>query len=305
MSAASPAAMSSLPPVRVAALGVGVALLVLGLKFVAYRLTGSVALYSDALESIINVVASGAALLALWVAARPADASHPYGHTKAEYLSAVVEGVLIVLAALSILRVAVPELSHPRVVDAPWLGLGINLGASIINLIWASVLLRFGKASRSPALTADGKHVMSDVVTSVGVLIGVVLARFTGWHVLDPLLALLVAVNILWSGWGLLSSSVGGLMDAGVDPDTDTQLRRIISEEAIGALEIHDLRTRHSGQLTFVEFHLVVPSEMTVRDAHTICDRLEDAIQRVIGGAHVTIHVEPQDQAKHSGVLVI
>ena len=298
----SPAAAS---PVRVAAIGVGVALLVLGLKFLAYRLTGSVALFSDALESIINVVSAGGALLALWVAARPADASHPYGHTKAEYLSAVVEGVLIVLAALSILRVAVPELSHPRAVDAPWLGLGVNMGASVINLVWANVLLRIGQASRSPALIADGKHVMSDVVTSVGVLIGVILARLTGWHVLDPLLALLVALNILWSGWGLLSSSVGGLMDAGVDPHTDAQLRRVISEEATGALEIHDLRTRHSGQLTFVEFHLVVPSEMTVRDAHTIWDRLEDAVQGVIAGANVTIHVEPQDQAKHCGVLVV
>ena len=298
----SPVAAS---PARVAAVGVGVALLVLGLKFLAYRLTGSVALFSDALESIINVVSAGGALLALWVAARPADASHPYGHTKAEYLSAVVEGVLIVLAALSILRVAVPELSHPRAVDAPWLGLGVNMGASVINLVWANVLLRIGQASRSPALIADGKHVMSDVVTSVGVLIGVVLARLTGWHVLDPLLALLVALNILWSGWGLLSSSVGGLMDAGVDPHTDVQLRRVISEEATGALEIHDLRTRHSGQVTFVEFHLVVPSEMTVRDAHTICDRLEDAVQGVIAGANVTIHVEPQDQAKHCGVLVV
>jgi len=179
------------------------------------------------------------------------------------------------------------------------------MGASVINLVWANVLLRIGQASRSPALIADGKHVMSDVVTSVGVLIGVVLARLTGWHILDPLLALLVALNILWSGWGLLSSSVGGLMDAGVDPHTDAQLRRVISEEATGALEIHDLRTRHSGQVTFVEFHLVVPSEMTVRDAHTICDRLEDAVQGVIAGANVTIHVEPQDQAKHCGVLVV
>ena len=296
---------TSLPPVRVAALGVGVALLVLGLKFVAYRLTGSVALYSDALESIINVVASGAALLALWVAARPADASHPYGHTKAEYLSAVVEGVLIVLAALSILRVAVPELSHPKAVDAPWLGLGINLGASVINLVWASVLLRIGRASRSPALTADGKHVMSDVVTSVGVLLGVGLAALTGWALLDPLLAIVVAAHILWSGWQLLSKSVGGLMDAGVDPDTDRRLRRLVSREAQGALEVHALRSRSSGRLTFIEFHLVVPGEMTVQEAHTICDRLEEAIQAELEGSHVTIHVEPQDQAEHSGVLVL
>ena len=290
---------------RLAAMSVGVAVVVLGLKFLAYLLTGSVALYSDALESVINVVAALAALLALWVAARPADASHPYGHTKAEYLSAVVEGVLIVLAALSILRVAVPELSHPRVVDAPWLGLGINLGASIINLIWASVLLRFGKASRSPALTADGKHVMSDVVTSVGVLVGVALAQLTGWAVLDPALAILVAFNILWSGWGLLSTSVGGLMDAGIDPQTETRLRQVVSLEAEGALEVHDLRTRHSGRLTFIEFHLVVPGEMTVAQSHQICDRLEDAIRAQIEDVQIIIHVEPQEKAKHQGVLVL
>lgn len=292
-------------PVKIAAIGVGVALLVLGLKFVAYLMTGSVALYSDAMESIINVVASGAALLALRVAARPADDTHPYGHTKAEYLSAVAEGVLIVLASLSILKVALPELVQPKVTEAPWLGLGINLVASVINFAWANVLLRVGRSSRSPALQADGKHVMSDVVTSVGVLVGVVLARLSGWHVLDPLLAVMVALNILWSGWHLLSSSVGGLMDAGVDPETAALLRQVVSTHATGALEAHDLRTRHSGRLTFVEFHLVVPSDMTVQDAHAICDRLEQAIQEAIDGAHITIHVEPQDKAKHSGVLFL
>lgn len=306
MTAAPPAAPAKTTnPIHVAAAGVGVALFVLGLKYMAYRLTGSVALYSDAMESIINVVASGAALLALRVAARPADDSHPYGHTKAEYLSAVAEGVLIVLAALSILRVAVPEIMSPRPVDAAWVGLGVNLGASVINLFWALVLLRSGKAARSPALEADGKHVMSDVVTSVGVLIGVVLARLTGWHVLDPLLAVLVALNILWSGWHLLSSSVGGLMDAAVDAPTASRLRQILSSESTGALEVHDLRTRTSGRLTFVEFHLVVPGEMTVQEAHLICDHLEEAIQREVEGCQVTIHVEPQDKAKHCGVLVI
>lgn len=292
-------------PVTIAAVSVAVALIVLGLKFAAYLMTGSIALYSDALESIINVVAAGAALLALWVSQRPADKNHPYGHTKAEYLSAVVEGVLIVLAALSILRVAVPDVLNPRPIEATYLGMGVNLLASVLNFLWASFLLRFGRTHRSPALLADGKHVMSDVVTSVGVLIGVVAAKLTGWAALDPILAILVALNILWSGWHLLSESVGGLMDKGVDETTEERIRHVMSTHASGALEMHDLRTRHSGKVTFVEFHLVVPGQMTVTEAHIICDRLEEAVQNELEGAHVTIHVEPEEKAKHHGVLVI
>lgn len=302
---ASPARPSSVSPIRLAALGVVVALGVLGLKFVAYRMTGSVALLSDALESIINVVASGAALLALWVAARPADANHPYGHTKAEYLSAVAEGVLIVLAAVGILRIAVPDLFAPRPVEAAWAGLGVNVLASLINGAWAAVLLRAGRRTRSPALLADGQHILTDVVTSIGVVVGVVLAVLTGWAVLDPLLAILVALNILWSGWGLLSRSVGGLMDAGVDSPTEMRIRQAMREHAEGALEMHDLRTRTSGTLTFIDFHLVVPGEMSVREAHAICDRLEDALRAELDEVQVTIHVEPQDKAKHHGVLVL
>ncbi|WP_034383918.1 cation diffusion facilitator family transporter [Deinococcus sp. YIM 77859] len=284
---------------------VGVAAVVLALKFLAYLLTGSVALYSDALESIINVAAALAALIALRVAARPADANHPYGHSKAEYFSAVAEGVLIVLAALSIAREAVPALQHPRPVDAAPAGLLVNLGASVLNALWAGVLLRAGRAARSPALLADGRHVLADVVTSVGVLMGVLLAHLSGLHWLDPALALLVALNILWSGWALMRESVGGLMDAGVDPATEARLRQAMSEHAEGALEMHDLRTRHAGRMTFIEFHLVVPGQMTVQEAHAICDRLEDAIRAEIAGAAVTIHVEPQDKAKHHGVLVL
>lgn len=291
--------------VRIALGSVVVAAAVLGLKALAYLLTGSVALYSDALESVINVAAAVAALIALRVAARPADANHPYGHSKAEYFSAVAEGVLIVLAAVSIAREALPALQSPRPVDAPLPGLAINLGATVLNGLWASVLLRSGRLARSPALLADGRHVLTDVWTSVGVLAGVALASVTGLHWLDPALALLVALNILWSGWGLVRESVGGLMDAGVDSHTETRIRQAMSEHAEGALEMHDLRTRHAGRVTFVEFHLVVPGDMTVQQAHTICDRLEDAIHEQIAGSAVTIHVEPQEKAKHHGVLVL
>lgn len=291
--------------VRIALGSVVVAAAVLGLKFLAYLLTGSVALYSDALESVINVAAAVAALIALRVAARPADANHPYGHSKAEYFSAVAEGVLIVLAAVSIAREALPALQAPRPVDAPLPGLAINLGATVLNGVWAGVLLRSGRLARSPALLADGRHVLTDVFTSVGVLAGVLLASLTGLHWLDPALALLVALNILWSGWHLVRESVGGLMDAGVDPQTEIRIRQAMSEHAEGALEMHDLRTRHAGRVTFVEFHLVVPGDMTVQQAHSICDRLEDAIHEQIAGSAVTIHVEPQEKAKHHGVLVL
>lgn len=284
---------------------VAVALLVLGLKWAAYVLTGSLALYSDALESIINVAAAGAALIALQVAARPADDNHPFGHSKAEYFSAVIEGVLIVLAALAILWEAGPQLRQPQPVLLPPLGLAFSVVASIINGVWALRLLDVGRRWCSPALSADGKHLMSDVVSSGGVLVGVVAATFTGWAVLDPLLACLVAVNILWSGWHLMRESVGGLMDAGADPATQARIRELLSEHAHGALEAHDVLTRTSGRVTFIEFHLVVPGEMTVAQAHAICDRLEDVLQAEIEGSRVTIHVEPQEQAKHSGIVVL
>lgn len=290
--------------IHIALGSVVVATVVLGLKFLAYFMTGSLALYSDALESVINVAAALAALAALRIAARPADANHPYGHTKAEYFSAVAEGVLIVLAAVTILREAIPALQNPSMKATPLSGLMVNLGASVLNAVWASFLLRVARQVRSPALLADGRHLLTDVVTSIGVLIGVLLARMTGWHVLDPLLAVLVAMNILWSGWHLVRDSVGGLMDI-ADPQTTRRLRELMSIHAEGALEIHDLRTRQAGQVTFVEFHMVVPGEMSVSEAHLICDRLEDAIRAEIGGANVTIHVEPQEKAKHHGVLVL
>lgn len=284
-----------------------VAVVVLALKYVAYLMTGSVALYSDALESIINVAAAVAALIALRVAARPADANHPYGHTKAEYFSAVAEGVLIVLAAAAIVREALPGLLNPE--ELPALagvaGLGVNLAAGVLNAVWASVLLRQGRALRSPALLADGRHIFSDVVTSVGVLLGVLAAHLTGQAWLDPLLAILVALNILWSGWRLVRESVGGLMDAAVDRETEEKIRLAMRLHGQGALEMHDLRTRHAGSVTFIEFHMVVPGDMTVQEAHSICDRLEDAIRAGTPQSSISIHVEPQEKAKHHGVLVL
>jgi cation diffusion facilitator family transporter len=282
-----------------------VAVFVLGLKYAAYHVTGSVALYSDALESIINVATALVALYAIRVSLQPADAEHPYGHSKAEYFSAVFEGVLIIVAALLILREAYHAYFAPRVIEAPALGLAINAGASAINALWALLLIRRGKTLRSHALQADGRHLMADVVTSIGVLVGLLAAVATGIPQLDPALAALVALNILWSGWQVMRESVGGLMDQAAPPEMLARIRELISTHADGAIEAHDLRTRHAGRVTFVDFHLVVSGTLSVSEAHDICDRIERAIRTEFEGAAVTIHVEPEDKAKHAGIVVL
>jgi cation diffusion facilitator family transporter len=203
---------------KLAAASMGVSLLVLGLKYAAYHVTGSIAFYSDALESIINVVTAVAALVAIRLSARPADSNHPYGHHKAEYFSAVLTGVLIFVASLSILREAYFGILNPKQLDAPWSGLLLNGLASTINAAWCWILIRQGRKLRSPALVADGRHVLTDVVTSGGVIVGVLLVAVTGWAVLDPAVAALVALNILWSGWQTVKESVGGLMDEAASP---------------------------------------------------------------------------------------
>lgn len=291
--------------IKIATGSLVVGLVVLALKYAAYWITGSVALYSDALESIVNVATAVAALLTVRIASRPADRDHPFGHNKAEYFSAMLEGAMIIVAAVLILREAYTAALAPKTIDAPLLGLIVNGVATVINGVWCWVLISKGRSNRSPALTADGWHLFSDVVSSAGVALGVLLAVLTGWAILDPLLAAIVAVNIVWSGWSVLKESTGGLMDAAVPESTLRRIREIISQHAEGALEAHDVRTRHAGRVTFIEFHLVVPGQMTVVEAHAICDRLEEAIKHDDEHAVVTIHVEPEDKAKHSGVLVL
>jgi len=278
---------------------------VLGLKALAWWMTGSVALLSDALESTVNLATAFAALVAIHVAQRPADAGHPFGHHKAEFFSAVLEGVMIIVAAVFILREAWAGFMAPRAIDAPLEGLLVNGAATAINAVWAFVLIRQGRRLRSPALLADGRHLWADVVTSVGVAVGVLLAVLTGWWVLDPIMAALVAVNILWSGSRVVRDSLSGLMDEAVPEDTLSLIREAISAEAHGAVEAHDLRTRHAGSATFVEFHLVVPGEMSVFDAHEICDRVEAGIGRAVPDVRVTIHVEPEHKSKQTGIVVL
>ncbi len=284
---------------------VAVSLAVLGVKFYAWQLTGSVALLSDALESIINVATALAAVWALHVSLQPADARHPYGHTKAEYLSAVLEGVLVVGAALAILREAYLAFEAPQPLDAPWLGLAVGAVGSVLNAGWAAVLRRQGRRHRSPALLADGRHLEADVVTSVGVLVGVALVVLTGRPALDAAIAALVALNVLWTGWGLMRESVNGLLDEGLPDEELAQLKALIAANAEGAIEAHDVKTRCAGKLTFIEFHLVVAGGATVTQAHDICDRLERVLKAAVPEAAVTIHVEPEDKRKHQGIVVL
>lgn len=285
--------------IRFAAFGsIAVAVVVLGLKLAAYWMTGSAALYSDALESIVNLVTAAVALYAIHVAHQPADRRHQFGHHKAEYFSSVLEGVLIVVAALLILHEAYDALLVPRSLSNLTAGLGLNATATVLNGGWCAFLIGWGRRQRSPALVADGWHLLTDVGTSAGVLAGLGLAALTGWQILDPLLAALVALNILWAGWRLVRESVGGLMDEAVAAEVAWRIRQVIAANAQGAIEAHDVRTRRAGYVSFIEFHLVVPGAMTVAASHAICDRLEGALAEAVPGAQVLIHVEPEKEAK-------
>lgn len=280
-----------------------IALVVLGLKLAAWWLTSSVALLSDALESLVNVGGAVMAWVAVHYAKRPADAGHPFGHYKAEYFSAVLEGIMIIIAALLIVEQSIHALSNLGS-TAEWgrAGLLVNAAALVLNLIWARLLIGRGGQLNSPALIAGGRHLMSDVWTSVGVLVGLVLALLTGWAVLDPLLALLVAVNILREGYGVVVSSVNGLMDSAAPEAERTKIEELLHRSAAGALQVHGLKTRRAGVALFVEFHMVVEGAMTVQASHAICDHIEETIQATFPEAQVIIHVEPEHKLESSGI---
>ncbi|EJF88342.1 cation diffusion facilitator family transporter [Bartonella vinsonii subsp. arupensis OK-94-513] len=275
-----------------------VACIVFALKYWAYHITGSVALYSDALESIVNILATLAAWWAVKVSMKPADHDHPFGHHKAEYFSAILEGILIIIAAIIILREAWIALSTVKLLQKPGIWLVIHLVASVINYLWGWVLIRQGNIHRSPALKADGVHFITDVFTSVAILIGLVAGFMGGWSILDPILAIIVAVNILLQGWKVIRSAVQGLMDVGVELNETMRIRELISANAQGALEVHDLLTRVAGRVTFIEFHLVVPAAMSVGEAHQICDKIEAVLQEEFDNVRISIHVEPENEAK-------
>lgn len=288
---------------RIAFWGIPLSLFVMGLKALAWYVTGSVALLSDALESTVNVIAAAIAYGVISYAQKPADDDHQFGHHKAEYLSAVVEGMLIIVAAILIVWEAAGHLSKPEPMDAPLLGLVINGVAAVINAAWAWLLIKVGTQHHSPALKADGRHVLSDVVTSGGVIVGLIAATLTGYTILDPLMAIGVAINILFEGWKVVSQSVNGLLDRAVTAEEDEAIKKAIAENATGSLGVHDLRNRRAGPAVFIDFHLVVPETMPVGQAHDICDRIENALHQVISGASIAIHVEPEGEKPH-GVRV-
>ena len=290
------------PAARLALLSLAVAGSVLLLKGAAAWLTGSVALFADASETLVHMAGSATVLAAILYGQRPPDANHPYGHAKAEYFSAALIGAMIAAAAVAILFAAWDALAERRmIVEAP-VGLAITAAATTVNALWARHLIRRGRALGSPALVADGHHLMSDVVTSLGVLAGILLVVLTGLWWLDPLLAALTAVGILVSGARLIRESIGGLMDEAPPPERIARIEAIVAEHGSGGIEAHDLRTRQAGARLFVEFHLVVPGAMTVADSHAICDRIEHAIRAEFAPATITIHVEPHGKAKREGV---
>ena len=282
----------------IAGASIGIAFVVMSIKYLAFLTTGSVAFYSDALESIVNVIASVSVLAAIIIAAKPADEEHPFGHHKAELFAATFEGALIMIAAFFIVRESYDALSNPRTLNAPVTGLLINGAATVLNGAWSAFLINRGRKWRSPALRADGLHLLMDVWTSVGVFVGISVAVITGWSILDPLIALAVAVYILWNGYHIVSSSLSELLDEAAPPAIQERVRSVIRSYGDGALQAHDIRTRHAGRVVFVEFHLVVPGHMSVAKSHRICDRIEVALEEEIQGTDIVIHVEPEHEVK-------
>jgi cation diffusion facilitator family transporter len=290
-------AAASAPLNRAAGLSLLTGVVVFGIKLVGYFLTGSVGLLSDALESTVNVAAALLLILTVRFSARPADDDHPYGHAKAEYLSSFSEGLLIGIAGVLIIQASVVRLLHPQPVTASALGLGLTVLASVINLVVGLRLSRQGREAHSPALLADGQHLLSDVWSSGLVLVGVLLAIVTDWHWLDPLIGLLVALLVLHFGWQVLRGALGGLLDERLPEEEISRLKQAIERHSASYLEFHDLRTRRAGRDLFVDFHLILPSKLPLQQAHDICDTIEDDLKTTLPGVSVTIHIEPEGLA--------
>jgi cation diffusion facilitator family transporter len=278
---------------RFALLSVVAAVVTIGLKTAAYVITGSIGLLSDALESLANLVAALVALYALWVAARPPDEEHTYGHTKAEYFSSGFEGLLIVAAAVGIVVAAVRRFIEPQPIQDPALGLLTNALASVVNLAVARVLLRVGKRHESITLEADAQHLMADVWTSLGVIAGVTAAVATGWHRLDPIVAIAVALNVLRSGFRLMRRSMYGLLDTSLPEETLGEIKAILDAHSGAGVRYHALRTRQAGARRFISFHILVPGNWTVQRGHDLLERIEERIREVVSNSVVDTHLEP------------
>lgn len=270
------------------------ALATIGLKFFAWKLTGSVGLLSDALESCVNLAAAVIALIMITISEKPADEKHAFGHSKAEYFSSALEGAMIIIASFSIIKTAIPRIINPQPLENVGIGLLFATGASLINLLVALVLIKNGKKYNSITLDADGKHLMTDVWTSVGVLVSIGLVRLTGWLVLDGVIAVVVALNILWAGYNLIRRSAMGLMDSTV---SDTDLNKItdyLNSYKDQGIEYHSLLTRQSGQRIFVIVHILIPGNKTIQEGHDIAEKIEKDIRKLFDSPiTVVTHLEP------------
>lgn len=284
--------------IRFAWLSIGAAVATMGIKAAAYVLTGSVGLLSDALESSVNLVAAVGALVALTVAAKPADDQHAYGHDKAEYFSALAEGVMIIVAAGTIAYSALRRLIQPEPLDSLGIGLAITAVATGINLVVALVLVRTGRRHRSITLEADGRHLLTDVWTSLGVILGVALVGLTGVDRLDPLVAIAVAVNIVVSGVGIIRRSTRGLMDAALPPAEQALIVEVLDRHRSATVQFHGLRTRQSGRRSFMSVHVLVPGAWTIQQGHDLVEQIEGELEARIADLTVTTHLEPLEDPR-------
>lgn len=283
---------------RFAWLSIAAAVATIGLKATAYGLTGSVGLLSDALESVVNLAGALMALAMLTIAARPADTDHAYGHAKAEYFASGVEGGLILCAAVSIAIAAIQRLLAPAPLEQVGLGLGISLLASGINWAVASVLLKAGRRYESITLEADARHLLTDVWTSAGVLIGVAAVAWTGWQCLDPLIALVVAGHIVYAGVGIVKQSVLGLMDTAIPPEDQEKMRQVLATYEQQGIHFHAVKTRQAGAERFIEMHVLVPAQWSVRQGHDRLERIEADLRQALGNTSVTTHLEPREASQ-------
>ncbi|ALG86204.1 cation diffusion facilitator family transporter [Gordonia phthalatica] len=276
-----------------ALLSIAASIVVIALKMFAWQLTGSVGLLSDAAESVVNLVAAVVAFFALRIAAKPADDDHNFGHVKSEYFSAVIEGVMIVIAAIVIIVTAVDRLFNPRDLEQVGFGLAVSVLASVINGLVAWQLMRVGRKFRSLTLEADGKHLMTDVWTTAGVIVGVGAVYLTGWSRLDPVIAIIVAVNIIFVGYKLMRASTMGLMDTAIPDEQRAAVDAVLDRYRGDGVDFHDVRTREAGHLRFVQLHMLVPGEWTVQRGHDLLEEVETSLHQAVEDLRPTIHLEP------------
>lgn len=276
-------------------LSVAAALVTMAIKFIGYYLTGSVGLFSDAAESVVNLAAALVAVWAVTLAVRPPDEEHAYGHSKSEYFSTGVEGTLILVAAVVIAIEALPRLVHPQPIEQVGLGLTFSMAGAVINGVLAWFMLRAGKQQRSIVLQADARHLFTDVWTTAGVIVGVLLVSLTGWLRLDPIIALLVAVNILWTGIRLIHETGLGLLDTSLPKEDLNQINMILDPYRAQGILFHALRSRAAGTRRFVSFHVLVPGSWTVLRGHALCEEIELAIRHTLPETTVFTHLEPRE----------